>query len=347
MSKAFGEISNLRIAAFGGQRGHVKQAAYLLATAENARATSLVAGLAIKGSQANQGGDLMAIELSQFGHLSHKHGAGLRADARGALQDGVFVTEIIVGLNVLLDEFVELANLCFQCFAHSSDATADLGVMRHFGAVGFLGEHVNQLPAPADQFGQNLRLGLFRRSIRGFDHLAEHSEDVGIDGVGLSVFPQALCKMTDLAWIDHDGLEPRLNQFRGNTAFVSAGCFQDDLGDIEALQSGEELSVSLGSIGVITLELGWAGGDLERIFSDVNSDIQWCGHGNTPFLPMRASLSASQAAVRVNPIAATRTMLSDGLFDLDTIGLTSLVADSARYARLAGNHIVYGTLYHV
>lgn len=356
MSKTFGENSDLRIKTLGCQGGHVEQGAYLLAAAENARSTSVLAGLAIERGYPNQGGDLMAIELTQFGQMSQEHGAGLGADPWGAAQDGVFVTEVIVALNVVLDEIVELANLGFQSFDYPFDATADLSVVGHFGAVGFLGEHVGHLSTSADQFGQKLRLGLSGRPIGGFDHLAENGEDLGIDGVGLGVFPQTFCEVTHLAGIDHDRLESGLDQFGSKSAFVSAGCFQDDLSDIEALQRVEELSVALGSIGVITLELGWTRCDLERIFSDVNSDIERCGHGSTPFLPMRASLSASQAAVRVNPIATTRTMLSGGLFDLDTIGLTSSVAGSARcaplcwglrYARLPDNNIVYGIVYHV
>ncbi len=356
MSKTVGEHSNVWIAAFGGQGSHVEQAPDLLAATENAGSTSVFAGLAIERGYPNQSGDLMAIELTQFGQMSQQHGAGLRANPRSAAQDGVFVTEVIVGLDVVLDDIVELANLGFQGFDYSFDATADFSMVYHFGTVGFLGEHVGELSASANQFGQSLRLWLSGRSIRGFDQVPKKSEDIGIDGVGLGVFAETFCEMTDLAGIDHDRLESGLDQFSSESAFVSAGCFQDDLSDIESLESGEELSVTLGSIGVITVELGWVGGDLERILSDINSDIQWCGHGSTPFLPMRASLSAAQAAVRVNPIATTRTMLRGGLDDPVTIGLTPSVADSARCAplswglhcaRLADNYIIYGILYHV
>lgn len=356
MSKTFGEFSDLGIAALGRQGRHVEQAPDLFAAAEDTRSTSLFAGLAIKRSYANQSSDLVTIELTQLGQMSQQHSAGLRADARGTAQDGVFVTEVIVGLNVILDEIVELANLGLECFDHLGNAITDFCMMSHFGTVGFLGEHIDHLPTPADQFSQNLRLRLSGRSIGRFDHLAEKSEDIGINAVGLGVFPQTFCEVAYLAGIDHNGLESGLDQFSCDGTFVSAGCFQDNLGDLESLQGSEELSVTFGSVAVNTLELSWTGGDLERILGDVNSDIEWCGHGFIPSLQMRASLSAAQVAVRVNPIAAARTTLSDGLIDQGTIGLTPSVAGSVRsaplcpglrFARLADDNIVYGILYHV
>jgi len=354
MSKTLGENSDLRIAPPGGQSGHVEQAAYLFAAAGDAGFAHLDSGLTIKGSYAYQGGDFMTIEFSQFGQMSDEHSAGLRANARGAAQDSIFVTEVIVALNVVLNEIVELTNLGLEGFDHFADAITNFEMMCHFGTVGFLGKHVGELSPSADQFGQELRLWLSGRPIGGFDHLAETSEDFGIDGVGLGVFAQTFCEMTHLTGIDHDRLESGLDQFGSESAFVSAGCFQDDLGDIEALQSGQELSVAFSNIGVITLELGWAGGDLEGIFGDVNSDIERFGHGSTPFLPMRAWRRVSplaQAAVRVNPTATTRTKLRVGLDDPVTIGLTSSVAGSARcaplcpglrFARLADNNVIYG-----
>ena len=94
----------LWIPSASGQGGHVQHAAYFFSAAGDVGAAVQFTRLSVVGSQADQGGDLMAIELAQFGQMRQEHSAGLRADARGAAQDGFFVAEVIVGLDVVLDE---------------------------------------------------------------------------------------------------------------------------------------------------------------------------------------------------------------------------------------------------
>lgn len=335
-----------------GQGGHIQQAANLFATASDMSAAILFTRLSIVGSQADQRGDLMAIESTQFRKMRQQHGAALRADAGGALEKSIFVLQIIVGLDVVVDEFVEFADLMFEGFNHFSDAFADFDMMDHLRTVRFLGEQVAELTPSCNQFGKGLDMRCFRHFRLGFDDFTELGESVGIDGIRLGEFSETSGEVAHLSRVGDDNGVAGLKEFDGERFFVTAGSFEYDLGDVQIVQAVNEFPVALSCVEITAVELGGAGCDLKRFFGDVDADEKCSGHGVLPFLPMRAWRQReplAQAAVRVCSIGATRTTLCDGLGDQGTTGLTSpCAAASAHYARLAGstNTMSYGTANH-
>ena len=78
--QALGELADDGIAAAGGEGGHVEHGADLFAAAGDMRAAGLFSRLTVIGGHAHEGGDLVAIELSQFRQMGQEHGAGLGAD---------------------------------------------------------------------------------------------------------------------------------------------------------------------------------------------------------------------------------------------------------------------------
>ena len=334
-----------------GQGGHVQHAADFFSAAGDVGAAVLFTRLSVVGRQADQRGDLVAIELAQFGQMRQEHSAGLRADAWGAAKETIFMLQVIVGLNVVVDEFVEFSDLMFEGFDHFSDAFSDLDMMDHFSAIGFLSEQGIELSTSCDQFGEGLEMGCFRQSRLGVDDLAEVSEGVGIDGIGLGEFSETSCEVADLSRVGDDDVVAGLEEFDGKRFFVTAGSFENDLGYMEIAQALNEVPVALSCVEIAAVKLGGAGSDVKRFFGDVDADEKWGGHGVLPFLPMRAWRRRgplAQAAVRVRSIATARTSLCDGLSDLGTTGLTPpLAAASARYARLSGSqNCTYGTINH-
>ena len=334
-----------------GQGGHVEQAANLFSAAGDMSSTILFTRLAVVGGQADQGGDLVTIESAQFGQMRQEHGASLRADAGRAFEQSIFVLQVIVGLDVVINEFIEFSDLVFERFDHFSNAFADFDMVNHGGTVGFLGEQGMELPTSRDQFGEGRDLGCFRRSGLGFDDFAELGDDLGIEGIGLGAFAEASGEVAHLSRIGDDDVVAGLEQFEGERFFVTAGGFEDDLGNVEVAQPVNEFPMALSSVEIAAVEKYGAGCDLKRFFGDVDADEECSGHGVLPFLPMRAWRRRgplAQAAVRVRSIATARTTLCDGLGDQVTTGLTPpLAAASARYARLTGSqNCIYGTINH-
>jgi len=83
MFETFGERLDFGIASSGGQSGHVEQAADFRSATGDVSFAGEVSRLLVVGRQAGQGGDLVSIELSEFGQSGDEHGAGLRSDTGG------------------------------------------------------------------------------------------------------------------------------------------------------------------------------------------------------------------------------------------------------------------------
>jgi hypothetical protein len=105
--QAVGEGSDDRVASSRGERGHVEQATDRRASSPDCPLASELAAVSIEGSQADQGGDLLAIELAQFGDFGDERGAGHRSDAGNALKEVGFVVPVIVGFDEGEDFFFD------------------------------------------------------------------------------------------------------------------------------------------------------------------------------------------------------------------------------------------------
>lgn len=355
--EALREMTNHRITATGRQSRHIEQTADLLSAASDMGRPNLLAATLVERGQAHQGRNLMAVELTQFGQVGQQHGAGMGAHPRQAAQDTVLVSEVIVGLDVLLDEFVQPADLVFEGLDHFTNTFADLEVAAHGGTVDFLGEQRGELSTTSNQFSESVDIGVGGRFGGRFDHLTEVGDHVGIDRVGFGQASHATGEVADLAGIGNDHRLAGLDEFSGEGSFITtAGLHHKEL-DVLVAQVPEQLLMALTSVRIGALDLGGSRGDHKGLFGDIDTEDKCWRHGVLPFLPMRASQWAAQAAVRVRSIGATRTMLGDGLSDHDTTGLTSPFADDSarcamlrqglRYARLAVSKKSYGTANHV
>ncbi len=333
-----GQFLNDGIASFCGEGRHVEGASDLLSAAPDVGLAVPFSTGSIPGSQPDQGRDFLAVEFSQFGQIPDEHGTGLRADPRSALDDAVFVFEIIFGVNLVPDELVDFEDLEIEGFDHFSDALFDLGMADRGHSIGLLCTQIIELSAASDQFGQFVSLRCGVRLGHGFDQLCELGQDLGIDGIGLGPLSHAPGKITHLAGIDYDHGHTGTEQLGREGAFIAAGGLQDNRGDGMAAEGLTQLPVSLGGVGQIEFEDLGAGGHTEGVLGDIDSDIDGLRHGTFPFLRMRTrrtSGPAVQTAVRAIPTGATRFPLRDGLGDLGTIELSSPAGvGSARCAPL-------------
>lgn len=257
------------------QDGHVEDTANVFSATPDVGLSGETSGAEVIRSNADQGSNLLTVELAKFGQLRQKNCAGLRSDARGALEDFVFLAEVVIGLDVLLDKFIEFSNLVVESFDHLADAFANSGMADGLAAIELLSVQVNELATAADQVGQFVRFGAELRFGLRLDDLSETGKDACIDGVGLGEFADSACEVTYLARRSDDDLEVCLEQFSDNWAFITAGCFEDDKCDVMRLKGLEELADAWGRVGHREIDGGWTRGDVKSVFGNVDADEQW------------------------------------------------------------------------
>jgi hypothetical protein len=347
---------NYRITTHGSQRGHVKGAANILSAAEYTRPAGEPPGDKVVRGDANEGCYLLTIKLSQLGQLSQESRTGMRADTCGAAENFIFFAEVIVGFDVLFDEFVKLGDLVIEGFEHFADAFTNLGVKYELTSVRLLHTQVSKLSTAPHQVGQLVDFGAGRRFWIWLNDLSEAGKDIRVDGVGLGPFAEASCEIADLSWGSNDNLKVCHKQFGDDGTLVSAGCFEDDQCNFVRLKDFDELLCARGIVGQRNVDRGGTRGDVKCVFGNVDADEERFIHGFLPILQMRTRRScclrqedagAVPAAVRVSPTVAARITLRDGLEGLGTLDLSSPAScGSARYTRLTARRIYYGTFNH-
>jgi len=341
---------NSRITTDSSQRGHIQDAANVLSATPYTGFSDEAAGGEVIRSDADEGCYLLAIELPQFRQLGQQSRAGMRADAGCAAENFIFFAEVIVGFDVLADEFIELGDLIVERFNHFADALTNLRMADSFASIQLLGAQVSKLSAATNQVGQLIGLGADGRFGLRLNDLSETCEDCGIDGVGFGELANASREVTNLSWRGNDDFEIRLKQFGDDGAFVTASCFEDYQRNVVRLKGFDELFCARETVGQGDVDCGRTRGDVECLFGNVDANEKRFCHGLLPILQMRTRRthgSAVHSAVRVGSTVAARITLRDGLADQDTTDLSSpAFSGSARYARLTAKRIYYGTFNH-
>ena len=351
-NKAFSKTMNDWIETFGAQDGHIEGVADFFSAAKNVGLTGEFSGAEVVRSDANEGSNLLSVKPAEFGQKRDKRGAGGGAYTFGASQDFIFLSEVIVGPDLLFDEFVELGDLVVERFNHFSDAFTNLRMADSVTSVQFLNMQVGELPAATHEVGQFIDMRAGRGFWLGLDNLGETGKDISVNGVGLGPFSEASREVTNLAWRGNDDLEVFLEQFGDDWTLVAAGCLEDDQCNVVRLKGLDELVCARRRIGQRDIDRGGTRGDVKCVFGNVDADEEWFLHGLLPILQMRTrqshGASAVPAAVRVSSIVAARITLRDGLEGLDTPDLSSPAScGSARYARLTARRLYYRTFNHV
>ena len=342
---------NSRIETFSAQDSHIEDASDFFAATPDVGLSGEFSGAEVIRSDAYKGGDFLSIKPAKFGQLRDKHSAGFGSNTFSTLQDIVFPAEVIIGLDVLFDEFVEFGDLVVEGFEHLADAFANLRMEDGLASVQFLGTQASELFSATHQVGQIINLRAGRGFWLGLDDLGEASEDCGVDGVGFGPFTEASCEVTNLAWRGNDDFKVCPKQLGDDGTLITAGCFEDDQCNVVRLKGLDELVCARRRVGQRNVDRGGARRDVKCVFGNVDADEEWFLHGFLPILQMRTrrshGASAVPAAVRVSSIVAARITLCDGLEGLDTIDLSSPAScGSARYARLAARRLYYGTFNH-
>src|SRR5947207_6103801 len=122
LSEAIGEGLNDGITSSGGDGSHVKHGADGFAAAADGAFAFHGATVPIEGSQADQRGDLLTVELANLRYIGHDGGGGDAAQSGNRLDELSLVAPFIIGLHERLDDLLDAADFGFERVDHGLDA---------------------------------------------------------------------------------------------------------------------------------------------------------------------------------------------------------------------------------
>ena len=117
-----------RLVANRGHGGHVEQVAGLGAATTDGAAAAVLAGVAVEGGEAEEGGGLAAAEAAEFGHGGAEGGGVDGAEAWDRLDDGVATGEFGVGSDAVAHAAVAGSDVGLEGLGGGAEAAGGLGV---------------------------------------------------------------------------------------------------------------------------------------------------------------------------------------------------------------------------
>jgi hypothetical protein len=319
LSEAVSESLNDGVAASGGEGRHVKDGADGFSPTADGSFTLVGAAIAIEGGQSDQGGDLLSIELTEFGDLREEGRGSDATEPRHGLHELSLLAPIIVGFDEGFDGGFDLADLAVEESQDGLDAFSDAFGADDLEAIGLHGPQVNKLSSAGDEL---LDFGLLFRGFMGWrrlDLLGEKGQDASIDAVGLGDQAEGLGEISGPFGIDHGDVMSLVEQVGNELSLIAAGGFENDAAGGWV---GEQLFKLPMTCGVVRQRVFLTGGkevEVERGLGDVDSNPSEVRaiHGSVPFLPMRARGRlgglAAPATVRVRFQRPATIQLCDGV----------------------------------
>jgi len=316
-AEPLGERLDVLVTAGGGKRSHVQGVSDILASAADGTSPHHFAAVVAERRNADERSDLLAIELSQFGKIGQERGRSDLSDAWNGSHEIDLVLPVVVLANDLFDLLLDAGDLFFQGIEHGLDAF--LGGLRGslLETIGLGGSQVDELSTALDELLQFGLGAVGQREATRLDDFPEACEDSRIDGIGLGEDAERFGEISGLAWIDESHQMACLEQFPDDQAFETTRGFEHDDASPRRRQLLEDFQDAWA---VILDRTGFGVGpesELERSFSNIDTDIRKFVHGNVPSLQIRARRVGrdftAQAAVRAKTKRSTTIMLGFGM----------------------------------
>src|SRR6185312_11556577 len=244
------------IGACADQSGHVEGAPDLSPAAADGSFAVPLAAVSGMGSQARQGGGLMAIEGSQLG----KFGQYCQGGESSHPFDGLEFFHSCLQLGSLSAKFFEqdfyLSQIGLQAAHQLSGLLFEASQGQAFELLTLGHEDIEQLPPATNQFGQLLFLvgagcGRFRLQFS-----AVIGQDRCINAVGFGILTGGPSEVTDPSRVEHAHWQLALVKSGDDFTFVAAGGFTDNLSSGQARQEFEQPAMADGRVGQIMEAIG-------------------------------------------------------------------------------------------
>src|SRR5665213_367449 len=325
----FGERLELGIAPHGVKGRHVERGADVGPSAADVALSAHGAGVAIDRSDADEGGNLLAVQLSQFRQIGHQLIGGVGADARHAVEDLAGVPPGVVGFDQAGDVAVQVLTFLVENAQDFLDALDGTLVGQVLKTRLLDGDHGDELASSSDALVELFGgLGYFLSEAMMIQP-RKGGQDRGVDLVGFGDFSERFGKVAGLTRIDDDHGQIGVKQIGGDLAMVAASGLHQHASHVERLEQINEFGDA--GRGVVQRE-GLAGGidvDVQASLGHVDSNINFrrgqrragrgvrVVHGLIPSLSMRADEArggrGALASVRANSTRPPTIKLSHGI----------------------------------
>jgi hypothetical protein len=141
------------IASDRGQCSHVEHVAHRGSSSGNASVAAHKAGVVIHRGNPDESGDLVTVDGAKFRHFSQKRAGGDVADARNGLQKSLSFASDWRALDGLTEVAVDGREFLFQERDMAVEPPRETLVSGPAPTVRLHADHLDDLPAPADEFG--------------------------------------------------------------------------------------------------------------------------------------------------------------------------------------------------
>ena len=186
----------------GGHGSHVENASDGSTAGVDASMSLEGAAVAIEGSDTDQGGNFLPVELPQFRYFSEKRTGSDLSDAGNALHEVALVLPLLIGLDELGNGVLNDLDLGIEMLDGALKAFADDEGIVGFAAIAFSNTQLKELSSARDE-GIEFDL-LFRHFLESARlHLeSELRDDRSIDSIRFGQNVHGFGKVTHLAWVD-------------------------------------------------------------------------------------------------------------------------------------------------
>lgn len=225
---------------FGHDDGHVEGITDLDASSPRGPFAAQRPAVTVGGSDSDEPGDLLAVELSEFRELRDERGDAGRSQSGNGGDDSGLRAGLFVSIDQSRQPFLQLSQLLFEELDCLFDQELHVGIVSGGESILFLDHEFDDLPFAGGQIPDFL-LGIADwRSGAGVDEEGEPCDDACIDLVGFGELIGGSGEVSDLAGIDDGHGNLVLVKEVDQVSFESSGGFEADEIHVGFLESFEE-----------------------------------------------------------------------------------------------------------
>lgn len=169
----------------GDECGHVQDVADAASSAADHAMAAPCAQIFVEWRDADESGQLAAIERAEFGQFGDEGSRGYRANARHGGQEIFRLAPGGRGADAVIDIDIDVREFFFQKSEMAVDFLGEALVGGAPAAIGLHADHLDDLPPPGDEFAEHSGFVRGDRPRLRPDPLREQGDDLRIDGVGL------------------------------------------------------------------------------------------------------------------------------------------------------------------
>lgn len=294
-----------------GYGGHVKCGSDTRAATEDRAFSFEFSAVTVERSDADQSGNFLPVELSQFGDFGDERSGRDISDARYRREELGFVIPLIVGFDECCHFFFEGKDLLVEEFDGLEQTFSD-GFMDDILESTIFGfSELDELSSSGDKLIEIVLFFMFLSQRSGSDLLSEVGDDECINGIGFGKNSDADGECPHLSGIDESDEVSGIKQLIDESFLVSAGGLKNDEYRLGFREPLNEFGDAIAGVFDLSAKMVFGVSEIQFELGHVDAEEAVEVHfGCVPSLQMRARFLTAPAAVRAKS-RKSRTILLD------------------------------------